>query len=248
MNKQKNTHGQHDYRGIIIYGAFSIKEDSCPSEEVDGFDLGEVVFAEQDDQGNVEVRNINENFVPSGEKKFIPKEQFLNCYLPEPSMFNNKVLPALQELNATIEEGEKALQNNELFSAEHEFNNALCIDEKNIRATFNLGLTYLEMQDWDNTEQIFQKLIKMDAPFKKEQKHLFNKFGIELRKKGLHKHALKYYSKAVRLETEDEHLCFNIARVFHDKGNIRKCKRYLQKALQYNPDFKYAKSMLQYLQ
>ena len=248
MSKQKNTDEQRDNPEVIIYGAFSIKEDSCSFEDVNDFDLGEVVFAEQDDQGNVSVRNINENFVPSGEEKTLSKEQFLNCYIPEPSMFNNKVLPALQKLNSTIEEGEKALRNNELSTAEHEFNNALYIDEKNIRATFNLGLTYLEMQDWDNTEQIFQKLIKMDAPFKKEQKHLFNKFGIELRKKGLHNHALKYYSKAVRLETEDEHLCFNIARVFHDKGNISKCKRYLQKALQYNPDFKYAKSMLQYLQ
>lgn len=247
MNKLGDTCGQNN-QDLLIHGVFSRKGGASLSRQGSDFDPEDLVFAEQNTRDTVDFQKINDNFVPSGEKTSLPWEQFLNSYLPEPSIYNNKVLPALKELEATIEEGERALQNNELFTAEYEFNNALSIDEKNIRATFNLGLTYLQMQDWESTEKVFQKLINMDAPFRREHKHLFNRFGIELRKKGLHKHALKYYSRAVSLESEDEHLCFNIARVFHDKGNVSKCRRYLQKALQYNPDFRYAKSMLHYLQ
>ena len=58
----------------------------------------------------------------------------------------------------------------------------------------------------------FARLVSMDAPFAPEHKHMFNDFGINLRKSKMIPQAIEYYSKAIALSPEDEHLRYNLAR------------------------------------
>ena len=154
-------------------------------------------FAEEDEGGLIWIQPLNPNYVPSGPKQEIPKEDFLVQYAPEPEFYSSKVFPNIRKLNQTIAKAQRHRVNGETFSAEYEFSNALRVDVENIRANFGLGLTYLERGDTDKADNIFQRLIKIEAAFEAEHKHLFNDFGISLRKNEMYDQALEYYGKAL---------------------------------------------------
>ncbi len=195
-------------------------------------------YAEEKDNGIITVQPINKNYVPSGPKREIPREEFLENFTPEPEIYVNQVYPAMRNLTKTIARAERHRRNKEYYSAEYEFKNALRIDEENIRATFGLGLTYLDRGDKEKARVVFNRIYNLNAAFDREHKHLFNEFGIKLRKNGLYKEALKYYFKAYRLEKWDEHLFFNIARACYELGKFKAAWRFIEKALKINPNFK----------
>lgn len=204
-------------------------------------------YADEDEAGIVWVQPLNPNYVPSGPKLEVEKDQFLEQYAPEPEFYTSKVYPNIRKLNQTIAKAERHRSNGDSYSAEFEFGNALRVDEENIRASFGLGLTYLDRGDTDKADNIFQRLIKMEAAFEAEHKHLFNDFGINLRKNEMYEQAVDYYCKAVELSPLDEHLHYNIARAYFAKADLEKTMEHLQKALQLNKDLDVAKKFLIYL-
>ena len=121
------------------------------------------------------------------------------------------------------------------------------VDEENIRANFGLGLTYLDRGETSKADNIFQRLIKLEAAFENEHKHLFNDFGISLRKNEMYDQAIEYYAKALELSAQDEHLHYNIARAYFSKSNLDKTLHHLQQALRLNKDFEIAKKFIMYL-
>ena len=52
-----------------------------------------------------------------------------------------------------------------------------------------------------------------------EHKHLFNEFGIALRKKGMFGEAIRYYHRAIELTRKDENIYLNLARAHFEKGD-----------------------------
>jgi len=204
-------------------------------------------FAEEDENSVVWIQPLNVNYVPSGPKQEISKDEFLEQYEPEPEFYTSKVFPSIRKLNQTIAKAERHRGNGETFSAEFEFGNALRVDEENIRANFGLGLTYLERGETTKADNIFQRLIKMEATFEAEHKHLFNDFGINLRKNEMYDQAVEYYGKALELSPNDEHLHYNIARAYFGKANIAKTVEHLRTALTLNKDLDIAKKFLLYL-
>ena len=135
----------------------------------------------------------------------------------------------------------------ETFSAEFEYGNALNVDEENIRANFGLGLTYLERGDKAKANDIFERLVKLDAAFETEHKHLFNDFGINLRKQDMYDQAVDYYSRALELTEDDENLHYNIARAYFGIQNYEKALEHLNKALELAPEMKEAQKFITYL-
>jgi len=204
-------------------------------------------FAEEDEEGRIWIQPLNPNYVPSGPKQEIPKEQFLEQYAPEPEFYSSKVFPNIRKLNQTIAKAERHRINGESFSAEFEFGNALRVDEENIRANFGLGLTYLERGETSKADNIFQRLIKMESTFDAEHKHLFNDFGINLRKNEMYDQATEYYAKALELSPNDENLHYNMARACFAKADIQKTIEHLRMALSLNKDLEIAKKFLIYL-
>jgi len=194
-------------------------------------------MARELDDGQIELQVLNKNYVPSGPKHFISKEELLESYSPEPEFYTHTVYPKMRELQKTVARGDRHRQQGEPFSAEYEYGNALKVDEENIRANFGLGLTYLDRGEKEKADDIFQRLVKLDAAFETEHKHLFNDFGISLRKNEMLDQCIEYYNRALELTQEDEHLYYNIARVYLEKREMKNAARYLKKALKLNPDF-----------
>lgn len=204
-------------------------------------------FCIEQDGGMVEVQPLNPNYVPSGPKKSVSMEQFLSTFAPEPELYISSVYPKMRELNKTIARAERHRNNKEHFSAEMEYNSALKVDDENVRASFGLGITYLDRGETSKADNIFERLVKLDAAFEPEHKHLFNEFGINLRKNGMVDQAVAYYSRALELATHDEHLYYNMARAYLEKKDIGHSLEYLLKSLELNPTLEVSVKFLLWL-
>jgi tetratricopeptide (TPR) repeat protein len=204
-------------------------------------------FADEIEENLLEIQPLNKSYIPSGPKRKITIEDLLAKFAPEPEFYISTVYPKLQELSRTIQKGERHREKGEIFSAELEFNEALKVDEENVKANFGLGLTYLDRGEAHKANDIFERLVRLDAAFESEHKHLFNDFGISLRKNKMLDQALDYYRKAESLTDSDENLYYNMARVFFDKESSMDCLEYLKKALQLNPELSEAKRFIKYL-
>jgi tetratricopeptide (TPR) repeat protein len=200
-----------------------------------------------DKAGSVEVQPLNNNYVPSGPKRIIDRDKFLNDFAPEPEFYQSTVFPRMREVTKTVARGERHRDNNELFSAEMEFSNALNLDVENVRANFGLGLTYMARGETAKAENILERIVKLDAAFEQEHKHLFNEFGIQLRKNKMIKDSIAYYSRALELSKQDENLFYNVARAHLENKDIASTLEFLLKALELNPSFVEASQFLMWM-
>jgi len=235
---------------IRIQGTFS-------SQQVDKVGTGTTTrktvsktfwYCEEREDGMVELQPLNVNNVPSGAKTEMPREDVINKFNPEPEYYQQKVFPKLKELNESLQRAEDQRKNGSFYSAEFEFKQALDVDEDNVRANFGLGLTYMERGEPNKANDMFRRLVGLEAAFSPEHKHLFNEFGINLRKSNLFAQAIEYYGKAIETaDEEDENLHYNMARAFFGKGEKEQCAEHLQKAIGINPQFEEARKFLEYL-
>lgn len=192
-------------------------------------------YVDEGDDGVIEVQPLNSNYVPSGPKRKIDRDELLDKFAPEPEFYVQTVFPKMRELNKTIARADRHRQKGETFSAEFEYNNALKVDEENVRANFGIGLTYLERGETDKADNIFERLVKLDAAFEEEHKHLFNEFGINLRKSKMYDQAVEYYGRALELSQGDENLHLNVARAYLEKQDFPHCLEHVLRALMINP-------------
>ncbi len=204
-------------------------------------------YVNQLDDENVEIQPLNVNYVPSGPKKIVPKDEILEKFSPEPEFYTYTVFPKMRELNKTIARGDRHRKKGESYSAEFEYNNALKVDIENIRANFGLGLTYLERGEKEKAQDIFERLVKLDAAFEDEHKHLFNEFGINLRKQKMYQQALEYYTKALDMVENDENLHYNVARAYFEFKKYDKTFEHLLETLKLNPEMEHAKKFIMYM-
>ena len=192
-------------------------------------------YCEEKEDGSIEAQPLNSNYVPSGSKKMLSRDRFLSTFSPEPELYFSNVFPKMRELTQTIARADRYRQNKKLNSAEVEYGNAIKVDEENVRANFGLGITYLERGERAKADNIFERLVKLEAAFEKEHKHLFNEFGIKLRKTGMHDQAVSYYNRALELSTRDEHLFYNLARAYLEKKDYSSALENLLHSLKLNP-------------
>ncbi len=204
-------------------------------------------YAIEQDTDEVEIQPLNINYVPSGPKQMVPKDEFLTKFSPEPEFYTATVYPKNREPSKTVARADRHRKRGESFSAEFEYGNALNIDEENIRANFGLGLTYLERGEKEKGDDIFRRLVNLDAAFEEEHKHLFNDFGINLRKNNMFDQAIEYYERALSLSTNDENLHYNIARAYFAKGNFAKTVEHIIASLKLNKSMPESKKFLKYL-
>lgn len=209
-------------------------------------------FAEEQDPADeqepmVAIQPLNKNNVPSGPKEEVPLSDFLERFNPEIEYHQKVVFPKMKELSSTIQRAEQQRDQGALYSAEFEFNSALDFDETNVRANFGLGLTYMERGDAAKAADIFERVVGLDAAFAPEHKHLFNEFGINLRKSKLLDQAVDYYARALEITQNDENLYYNIGRAYFERGDVAEAIKNLRKALEIYPDFEEAKRFLEYI-
>lgn len=200
------------------------------------------------DENNVEIQPLGEDFVPVGNKEVLEREQLIADYMPEPAIWQEKVLPRIRELQKHLARGDKYRKRGETFTAEYEYTKALRLDERNVRANFGIGLVYLERGDAEKAHEVFERVVGIEAAFEDDHKHLFNEFGINLRKSGLFDDAVSYYRRALELAADDENLHYNLARAYYEKGDHPHAVRHLNAVLAMRPEHQEAKSFLASLQ
>ncbi|MCL1986014.1 MAG: hypothetical protein FWG59_06180 [Betaproteobacteria bacterium] len=204
-------------------------------------------FIEQNEDGTIECQPLNANYVPSGQKRSISLEEIMEKFAPEPEFYLNSVYPKMQELQRTIDSADAHRTRGETFAAEYEYATALKVDEENVRANFGIGLTYLQRGESDKADDIFERLVKLDAAFEPEHKNMFNDFGINLRKAKMYRQAVTYYSRALELSTDDENLHINVARALFEIKDTDGCVEHLLTALAIAPKQEQAMKFLLWL-
>lgn len=204
-------------------------------------------YAKQVDDDLLALQSLNANWAPSGPVQEVTMEELITQYQPEVDMFLKKVKPVMQKIAKAVARGDRHRNNDEPFSAAMEYNCALGLDEKNVRALFGLGLTYLQFDQHDKAKIVFEELMGLDGFASPEFKHLFNQFGIELRKQNLFEEARRYYARAIELCKTDENLYFNLARAFFQGGQIQEADNILELCLKINPEHDEAIKFRKYL-
>lgn len=243
-----------DVRVEKISGAFSTKSETVLGS---GATRRKAVrkaywYAEEADPADdgvrmILVRPLNANKVPSGSGDIVPLPDFLTRFSPELEFYQTEVYPRIRELGDTLARAEEQRGRGALYSAQFEFESALGLDEQNVRANFGLGLTYMQRGDAEKAGDIFKRVVSLDAAFSPEHKHLFNEFGISLRKSGLTDQAVEYYSRALEIADDDENLRYNIARAQFERGEEAECRANLVKALEIAPRMDEANRFLEFL-
>jgi len=193
-----------------------------------------------------EVQPLNIYHVPSGVKLEVDTAEFLKNYFPEPRYYQVNTVPALTSLTKRIAQGEKLIAEGQLNEAENEFIKALMIDDRNVKATYGAGKVASEQRDYDKLNKVLNTLLHLTDAFSQEYREQFNGFGITLRKNKHYDNALRFYSRALELNALDEHVYFNMARAYFDKGALDDCICQLNIALSIAPDFAEAKKFLAY--
>ncbi len=194
-------------------------------------------FVEQTGEETYSIRKINSHFVPTGKAEEISFDQLMQEYAPEVEIHMGKVGPAMRNLHDTIEKGDQHRTEEEFEEAAEQYSMALEVDEENIRAIFGLGISYTELKKVSHAQAVFKQLVSMEAAFQPEHKHLFNEFGISLRKHRMFNEASRYYSRAFEFSLEgDDHLHYNLARVYYEQGDWKKCFENVRQALEINEE------------
>ncbi|MFZ5426827.1 MAG: tetratricopeptide repeat protein [Thermodesulfobacteriota bacterium] len=195
-------------------------------------------FAQREKGGEIFIQPLGGNFCPAGDRRAIPLLDLIENYHPEPLFYYNRVKPVMDGVQADIEKGEKNLEAGRHELAEKCFKRALEVDADNVRGIFGLGTAYLEAGKTEEAEELLGRIMNLEMAFAPEHAHLFNQFGIRMRKAGMLRQALDYYGKAAALNERDEHLHFNICRIHYEMDDLDASFDCLAKALDLNGDFR----------
>lgn len=195
--------------------------------------------AKQLDEELIEVSYLGNEGQPTGIVIKMPYDEFMNKYTFEPD-YKVKTKEE-RDTDKHIALAKKHRSRREFNSAEWEYNSALKIDPDSIRANFGVGTLYMEMGQVDKAKNVFQKLSRIEAIFEEENKHIFNEFGIELRKANMVEEALANYMKAIEISPGDENLYFNVARLYYDAKDWTNALKWIEKSISINPHSREAK-------
>jgi tetratricopeptide (TPR) repeat protein len=237
-NSKRTLDQGYDQASPKLKGIFSTP--SLPGEEPDPLFPKRYWFAKEVGDGMLSVQLLDEHYLPTPKQHVVKKDAFLEGSTLEPDL-------GYRLLTQRVLKGDYYRQQGLNVEAKIEYQQVLRIDEENIRGNFGMGIAYLALNQLEKGRYAFEKLVKLDESFLPEHKHLFNDFGIALRKKGLFEEAIAFYNRAKTLCPDDENLLLNIARAWYEKGDAEKAYEGLKGCLEIEPGFKEALAFLAYL-
>jgi len=204
-------------------------------------------FVRRTEDDEYVVQALNANSIPSGPLTIITKGEFIKNYTPEVGYYEKRCRPFIDSLQKKLDQADKYLAEDDLDAAEKEFCKALLLDEKHPKANIELGKIHLQKGDGKKLAAAMRRLMSNDAIFQEQERHLFNEFGISLRKEKHFPEAIAFYGKALEHNGDDAHLHFNIARALAESGNLEESVAHLETALSLDAGFDAALKYRDYL-
>lgn len=196
------------------------------------------------DNGKIKMTLLDNLHRITGYSEVVDEKEFAQRFVYQPNFVPQEKDPKAEQAEKVTARAERHLANQEYLSAEFEFSNALKLDDRNVRANYGLGKTYLATGEVDKAKESFKKLVEIDEVLDPQYKHIFNDLGIQLRKQGMYAEAVRHYQRALNIGQDDEHLWFNLGRALFEWGQAAKAVECLQKALKLNPELIEAKAIL----
>lgn len=191
-----------------------------------------------------EVQPLNANNLPSGVRRVIDRDEFIKYYTPELEYYQQNTIPCMETLARKVKLGRRYFNLGRLTDAEKEFCDVILMQEECVDANVGLSDVYSEQREFSKLREVLDRLLNSDDLFREEQRHKFNEFGINLRKREFYDDAIRFYMKAMEINGQDDHLHFNVARVLYEKGKLSDCREHLKQALKLNPRFPEAEAFL----
>ncbi len=218
--------------------------DTAKKATMENFWIAEAVAGGE----QVKMTLLDDNYSPTGYAEVVPLAELGKRFTALPANFKPpRKDPDQIKIDQITARAERHLAKNEYNSAEFEFSNALKLNEDNVRANFGLGQTYLGMGETEKAKEVFTKLVSIDEVLSPDNKHIFNEFGMQLRKLGMFDEAAGHYRKALTISTGDENLWFNMGRCLFEGGKPKEAVEALRKALTINGNFAEAKRYILYM-
>lgn len=136
----------------------------------------------------------------------------------------NKALPHIEMGNAFI-------RRNALQYAEQEFNLALKINSRDVRALNGIAVIYFKRGQLDEAMRVFEIL----AVDKAADPYFHNNLGAVYMQKGLMDLAIKEFKTAISLDPNNPDVYGNLGLAFRNKGFLTEAKQQCERALQLSP-------------
>ncbi|EPR43801.1 Tetratricopeptide repeat-containing protein [Desulfovibrio sp. X2] len=182
------------------------------------------------------VHALNDRMQVSSIKRIIPGGEFDGIYAPEPEIWAQYIEPLVRSLSAKLGEEDALVDLS-----------AVAPEEKGLLKALQISVPGAGSGKFAAARSLLRKAVDRPRDIILRQTRECNVLGIALRKQKDLDGALEHYHKAVRATPEDEHLLFNMARAYFEKGEMDECRNLLEECLARRPDFPEAQAFLRYL-
>ncbi len=176
------------------------------------------------------VQKLNAFYEPVEEVKAIDKDSFKSLFAFESKIKKYPKLKAGFEQSPTSE-----------IISTHKV-------EESLRELFRKALVRMRRKSSSaSAHPILDNLVHVEEGISYEHRHMFNEFGIEMRKNKDYPHALAFCKRTLALTQNDDHAHFNAARVLIEMGEYDEAEQHLLTAQFLNPDSRIYKKALQHI-
>lgn len=176
--------------------------------------------------------------LPSGLTQKCSLRELIGSFTPEPLYYRDNPVPDMDALAENLladPEDETALDR--LDDGQWDVLKALLVDPVEIPLRFDPDYMDKCRAVLGRGRAALSTLLCRGQAARFTQLTRLNGFGVRLRKDGRLEESISYFAKALDMDRNDEHLLFNMARVYYDKGDFEQCRKALQEALTLNPEF-----------
>ena len=136
-------------------------------------------------------------------------------------------------LNDLINSSNLALQQKDYFKAKKILKIILSINNNIFDVQINLGVTYLNLNEIENSIKHLKKATELKPKFSMTYFNL----GVAYEKLNKSKNAIKNYLIAIRLDENNVFAHFNIGNLYKSENKIDKAEHHLLKTIKLNPNF-----------
>ena len=190
--------------------------------------------------GDYLTQPLNDHGMPSGFLKAVSEEEFLTGFVFDSGEPQRAVREACLRLRLLL--GGVACANDfpELPPEEAMVRDGLmtllhgkagrCVEQNDLEA---MQVMLADMADQQEMMLEYQRIVTSAA--------------IGLRKQHCYAQAAAYYRKALTVAGQNDHILFNLARVYFETGKLPEAREALHQALELNPELEMARRFLRYL-